>query len=163
MFDVTLFTGLPTTGEIVQFGDEVDISDLASLVRQQMTVYVEDKRGKLMRDIGSKKLKVFKHYINVMWILCEANKGQDQLGLWLQLLAWMVISGLFFLRTPCGATWGVQKYVQDVEGLALYNWVEAVWDIFLESLEETQQNLEREDMSDVQMNGFTPLIQVNVL
>jgi len=61
---------------------------------------------KLMRAKGSRKPKVFRHCIKVMRKLCEANRGQEQVGLWLwlQLFAWMVISGLFFPRTPYGAT-----------------------------------------------------------
>jgi len=92
--------------------------------------------------------------------LCEANRGEDQVGLWLQLFALMVMSGLIFSRTPYGAAWGVEKYVHDVTGLAKYNWAKAVWRVLVKSLDEIQQKLARRDVSDVQMNGFTLLIQV---
>ena len=87
---------------------------------------MEAKQAKLMRVKGSKKPKVFRNYIKVIRKLCEANKAEEQVGLWLQLFVWMVMSGLFFLRTPYRAAWGVEKYVEDVGGLGKYNWVEAV-------------------------------------
>ena len=43
VFDVTLFIGLPTTGEIVQFGDRGDTPKVGSLVRQRMAEYVKAK------------------------------------------------------------------------------------------------------------------------
>ena len=42
-----------------------------------MAKYVEVKQGKLLRGKGSKKPKVFKHYIKVMRKLCEANRGEE--------------------------------------------------------------------------------------
>jgi len=160
VFDVALFAGLPATGEMVQFGEDDDTSEVGSMVRQRMAEYVQAKQGKLKRGYGSKKPKVFRNYIKVMRKLCEANRGEDQVGLWLQLFAWMVMSGLFFPRTPYGAAWGVEKYVHDVTGLGKYNWAEAVWRVVVESLDEMQQKLGRGDVSDVQMSGFTLLIQV---
>ena len=59
------------------------------------------------------------------------------------------MSGLFFLRTPYGAAWGVDKYVEDVVGLGKYNWAEAVWRVLVESLDEMQQKLARGEVSDV--------------
>ena len=93
---------------------------------------MEAKQAKLMRVKRSKKSKVFRNYIKVMRKLCEANKAQEHVGLWLQLFAWMVMSGLFFPRTPYGAEWGVEKYVQDVGGLGKYNWTKAVWGVLVE-------------------------------
>jgi len=65
-----------------------------------MAEYVEGKQAKLIRVKGSKKPKLFRNCIKVMRKLCKANRAQEQKGLWLQLFAWMVISGLFFSRTP---------------------------------------------------------------
>lgn len=96
MFDVALFAGLPTTRQMVQFSDEAYTYEVGSLVTQRMAQYVEAKQLKLMRAKGSKKPKVFRSYIKVMRKLCEANRGEGQVGLWLQLFAWMVMSGLFF-------------------------------------------------------------------
>jgi len=128
-----------------------------------MADYVEAKQAKLMRVKGSKQPKVFRNYIKVMRKLCEANKAQEQVGLWLQLFTWMVMSGLFFPRTPYRATWGLENYLEDVAGLGKYNWAEADWPVLMESLDEMQQKLTREEVSDVQMSGFTLLIQVCLL
>ena len=73
------------------------------------------------------------------------------------------MSVLFFPKTPYGAAWGVEKYVQDFAGLGKYNWAEVVWRVLVESLDEMQQRLGRGDMSDMQMNDFTLLIQVCLL
>jgi len=54
VFDVALMTGLPATGEIVQFGDEGEVSEVGRMVREQMAEYVEAKQAKLMRVKGSK-------------------------------------------------------------------------------------------------------------
>ncbi|KAJ8425378.1 hypothetical protein Cgig2_011762 [Carnegiea gigantea] len=43
-----------------------------------MVKYAEDKRVKLMRKKGTKKPKVFRHYIKVLKKLYQANSGQDQ-------------------------------------------------------------------------------------
>jgi len=72
----------------------------------------------------------------------------------------MVMSGLFFPRTPYGVAWGVEKYVEDVASLGKYNFAEAVWRVLVESLDEMQNKLASGEVSDVQMSGFTLLIQV---
>jgi len=46
---------------------------------------------------------------------------------------------IFFRKTPYEAARGMEKYVQDVPGLGKYNWVEAVWQVLVESLDEMQQ------------------------
>ena len=53
--------------------------------------------------------------------------------------------------------------MQDFAGLGKYNWAEVVWRVLVESLDEMQQKLAREDVSDVQMNGFALLIHVRLL
>ena len=98
VFDVALMTGLPATGEIVTFGEECEPGEVGRLVRQRMVEYMEAKQAKLMRVKGSKKPKVFRNYIKVMRKLCEANRGKAQVGLWLQLFVWLVMSSLFFLK-----------------------------------------------------------------
>jgi len=83
MFDVALMTGLPATGKIVEFGDKGEPAEVGRLVRQRMVEYMEAKQAKLMRVKGSKKPKVFRNYIKVMRKLCEANRAEEQVGLWL--------------------------------------------------------------------------------
>ena len=49
--------------------------------------------------------------------------------------------------------------MQDVRGLGEYAWAEAVWRVLVEAVEEMQRKLEGH-VSDVQMNGFSLLLQV---
>ena len=77
--------GLPATGEIVEFGDKGEATEVGRRVWDRMSEYVEAKQAKLMRVKGSKKPKVFRNYIKAMRKLCEANNVQEQVGLWLQL------------------------------------------------------------------------------
>jgi len=49
-----------------------------------MAEYVEAKQAKLLRVKGSKKPKVFRNYMKVMRKLCEANRAEEDVGMWLQ-------------------------------------------------------------------------------
>ncbi|KAJ8435238.1 hypothetical protein Cgig2_015641 [Carnegiea gigantea] len=95
----------------------------------------------------------------VMKKLLDANKEPKKLGLWLSLYAWRVMSGVMFPRTPYGAAWSVQKYMEDVRGMGEYASAETMWRVLVEAIEEMQRKLEGL-ISDVQMNGFSLLIQV---
>ncbi|KAJ8429560.1 hypothetical protein Cgig2_010273 [Carnegiea gigantea] len=64
-----------------------------------------------------------------------------------------------FPRIPYGATWSMQKYMEEVHGMGEYVWAETVWRILVEAIEEMQWKLEG-PVSDVQINGFSLLIQV---
>ena len=55
----------------------------------------------------------------------------------------------------------MKKYIEDVRELGEYAWIEAVWRVLIEAIEEIQRKLEG-PVSDVQMNGFSLLIQVRV-
>ncbi|KAJ8437820.1 hypothetical protein Cgig2_013436 [Carnegiea gigantea] len=146
VYDVAFFIGLPVTGKIVEFAEgDFLTTDIARM-------YVTEKSDKLKREKGSKK-PVFKNYIKVMKQLLDANNEPEKVELWLSLYAWMVMSGLMFPRTPYGAAWS------DVRGLGKYAWAEAVWCLLIEAVEEMQQKLEGH-VSDVQMNGFSLLLQV---
>jgi len=83
-----------------------------------MAEYVEAKQAKLMRVKGNKKPKVFRNYIKVMRKLCKANKVEEQVGLWLQLFAWMVMTNerIVFSKDTVRSSMGVEKYVEDVGG-----------------------------------------------
>ena len=50
--------------------------------------------------------------------------------------------------------------MEDVQGLRQYAWAEVVWHALVESIEDIQKKLLRGDVPDVQMNGFTFLIEV---
>jgi len=51
--------------------------------------------------------------------------------------------------------------MEDVRGVGEYVWAEAVWRVLVEVIEEMRWKLEG-PVSDVQMNGFSVLIQVRV-
>ncbi|KAJ8432869.1 hypothetical protein Cgig2_033874 [Carnegiea gigantea] len=69
------------------------------------------------------------------------------------------MSGVMFSRTPYGAAWSVQKYMEEVRGMGEYVWAEAVCRILIEAIQEMQRKLEG-PVFDMQMNGFSLLIQV---
>ncbi|KAJ8425651.1 LOW QUALITY PROTEIN: hypothetical protein Cgig2_011318 [Carnegiea gigantea] len=117
------------------------------------------KKGDNLKSEKGRKQPVFKNYIKAMKKLLDANKELEKRGLWLSLYTWRAMSGLMFLRTPYGATWSVQKYIEDVRRMGEYAWAEAVWHVPVEAIEQMQRKLEL-PISDVQMNGFSLLIQV---
>ncbi|KAJ8441115.1 hypothetical protein Cgig2_006944 [Carnegiea gigantea] len=51
-------------------------------------------------------------------------------------------------------------YVEDVDGMAGYAWAEAVWQVLVETMEDTQRKLANGLLSEVQLNGFCLLIQM---
>ncbi|KAJ8427790.1 hypothetical protein Cgig2_032849 [Carnegiea gigantea] len=53
----------------------------------------------------------------------------------------------------------MKKYMKDVRRMGKYAWAEAMWCVLVEAIEEIQRKLEG-PVSDVQMNGFSVLIQV---
>ncbi|KAJ8429597.1 hypothetical protein Cgig2_008827 [Carnegiea gigantea] len=130
VYDVALFTGLPVT----------------------------EKSDNQKSEKGRRR-PVFRNYIKVMKKLLDVNKELKKLELWLSLYAWRVMSGVRFPRTPYGAAWPVQKYMEDVHRMGEYAWLEAVWRVLVEAIEEMQRKLEG-PVFDVQMNGFSLLIQV---
>ena len=94
IYDIALFIGLAVTGKIMEF-DEDDLStiELARMVHLHIAQYMTKKSDNLKSEKGRKK-SVFKNYIKAMKKLLEANKGPEELGMWLSLYAWRVISGL---------------------------------------------------------------------
>ncbi|KAJ8425619.1 hypothetical protein Cgig2_001817 [Carnegiea gigantea] len=70
-------TELPAASKQVEFRVESDRTLLERLVRECMSKYVEKKSQKLMREKGSRKLKLLRHYIQMIK-LCEANRGEEQ-------------------------------------------------------------------------------------
>ncbi|KAJ8423572.1 hypothetical protein Cgig2_013325 [Carnegiea gigantea] len=159
VYDVALFTGLPVTGKIVEFGeDDLSTTELVRMVRLRMAQYVTEKSDNLKSEKGRKR-PVFRNYIKVIKKLLNANKALEKLELWLSLYAWRVMSGVMFLRTPYRAAWSVQKYMEDVCEMGEYMWAEAVWRVLIEAVEEIQWKL-KGPVFDVQMNGFSLLTQV---
>ncbi|KAJ8427146.1 hypothetical protein Cgig2_005204 [Carnegiea gigantea] len=103
VYNIALFTDLPVTGKIVEFGeDDLSTTELARMVRLRMAQYVTEKSDNLKSEKGRKR-PVFRNYLKVMKKLLDANKEPEKLGLWLSLYAWRVMSGVMFPKTPYGA------------------------------------------------------------
>jgi len=49
-------------------------------------------------------------------------------GIWPdpRLYAFIILSGMFFPRTPYGAAWSPIQYTNDVEGIREYAWTETI-------------------------------------
>ncbi|KAJ8432413.1 LOW QUALITY PROTEIN: hypothetical protein Cgig2_013827 [Carnegiea gigantea] len=139
------FSMFSSDAKIVELGeDDLSTTALARMVRLRIAQYVTEKSDNLKSEKGRKR-PVFRNYIKVMKKLLDVNKEPEKLKLWLSLFAWRVMSGVMFPRTPYGAAWSVQKYIEDVRKMSEYAWTETrklEWPIF-----------------DVQMNGFSLLIQ----
>ena len=73
-----------------------------------------------------------------------------------------MLSGVFFPHTSYGATWSLLHYVDDVDGMGQYAWTEAIWQVVVESIEDTQRKLARGPLSEVQLNGLCILIQARL-
>jgi len=132
------------------------------MVRARMGEWEWAKMTRRVPKKFGKKRSFFKNYVNVMMELCEENAEEDRVGIWLRLYAFIVLSGVFFPRTPYGAAWSLLRYVDDVDGMGQYAWVEAIWQMVVESIEDTQRKLTRGPLSEVQLNGLCLLIQVRL-
>ena len=109
---------------------------------------------------SGKKRRFFRNYVAAMAELCEENSDDDRVGLWLQIYASMILSGLLFPRTPYLAASTLLHYVEDMNAMREYAWAEPVWHVLVETIENTQKKLSEGPLSEVQLNGFCVLIQV---
>jgi len=109
---------------------------------------------------SGKKRCFFRNYVAAMVQLCEENNRDEQVGLWLRLYVFMVLSGVLFPRMLYEAAWSVLHYVNDVDETADYERAEAVWWIVVEMIKEIQRKLCGGPLSKVQLNWFFLLIQV---
>ncbi|KAJ8431549.1 hypothetical protein Cgig2_029578 [Carnegiea gigantea] len=160
VFDVALFTGLPATGRRVELeGEELSI-EVGILVRGCMADWEEEEMASRVPGRSRKKRRFFRNYVAAMAKLCEENNRDEQVGLWLRLYVFMVLSGVLFPRTPYGATGSMLHYVEDVDGMAGYAWAEAVWQVLVEMMGDTERKLTDGPLSEVHLNGFCLLIQV---
>jgi len=50
--------------------------------------------------------------------------------------------------------------VEDIDIMGEYEWAEEVWRVLVETIEDTQRKLCEGPTSEVQLNGFSVLIQV---
>ncbi|KAJ8427968.1 LOW QUALITY PROTEIN: hypothetical protein Cgig2_017455 [Carnegiea gigantea] len=70
--------------------------------------------------------------------LCEENIEEDREGYG---SGCMRSFGVFFPRTPYGASWSLLHYVDDVDGMGQYAWAEAICQVVVKSIEDTQRKL----------------------
>ncbi|KAJ8420167.1 hypothetical protein Cgig2_000257 [Carnegiea gigantea] len=160
VYDVVLFTGLSGTGKKVELDREEVSTEVRDMVRARMGEWERKEMERRVPRRSGKKRRFFKHYVNVMMELCDENAQEDGVGIWLRLYTFIVLSGVLFPRTPYGAAWSLLRYVDDVEGMGQYAWAEAVWQVVVDSIEDTQRKLCRGPLSEVQLNGLCLLIQV---
>ncbi|KAJ8425180.1 hypothetical protein Cgig2_010789 [Carnegiea gigantea] len=160
IFDVVLFTSLPGTGKKVELDGEEVSTEVGDMVRARMGEWEREEMARRVPNKSGKKRRFFKHYVNVMMELCEENAEEDRVGIWLKLYAFIVLSGVLFPRMPYGVAWSLHRYVDDVEGMGQYAWADAIWQVVVDSIEDTQRKLCRGPLSEVQLNGLCLLIQV---
>ncbi|KAJ8428809.1 hypothetical protein Cgig2_028014 [Carnegiea gigantea] len=160
VFDVVLFTGLPGTRKKVELDREEVSTEVGDMVRARMGEWERKEMARRVPRKSGKKRRFFKHYVNVMMELCEENAQEDRVGIWLRLYAFIVLSGVLFPRSPYGGAWSLLRYVDDVEGIGQYAWADAVWQVVVDSIEDTHRKLCRGPLSEVQLNGLCLLIQV---
>ncbi|KAJ8430890.1 hypothetical protein Cgig2_003883 [Carnegiea gigantea] len=146
VYDVALFTGLPVTGKIVEFGkDDLSTTELAKMVRPRMAQYVTEKSDNLKSEKGRKRP------------VLELHKGDEEaIGRKKRAGEGRVVAKSICLE---GDEWGYvpknplrsrMKYMEDVRGMGEYAWAEAVWRVLVEAIEEMQRKLEG-PVFDVQM------------
>ncbi|KAJ8430715.1 LOW QUALITY PROTEIN: hypothetical protein Cgig2_000280 [Carnegiea gigantea] len=160
VFDVVMFTSLPGTGMKVELDGEEVSTEVGNMVRARMGEWEWVEMTRSVSKKFRKERRFFKNYVNVMMELCEENAEEDRVGIRLRLYAFIVLSGVFFPRTPYGAAWSLLYYVDDVDGMGQYVWAEAIWQVVVESIEDTQRKLACGPLSEVQLNGLCLLIQV---
>ena len=91
-------------------------------------------------------------------VLCEENIADDCVLMWIKIYAFTVLSGVLFPRAPYGARWGMLHYTENIQQIGPYNWAETVWRVIVETTVDTQKKLCAGPLSEVQLNGFSPLI-----
>jgi len=157
VFDVALMTGLPAVGQQVNFKEDTAGTKLGNFVRQRVQEAKQEELKRRKARAGTKDNRVYKNFIVAMVYLCEQNDGEEQLQIWLKLYTWFVMSGMLFPRGVYVAAWELERYANDVEGLARYAWAEAVWRYPVDAIEDMQSRLSS-DVSQLQFNGFLLLL-----
>ena len=89
----------------------------------------------------AKKVRYFRKYVNSMASLVQEFNGEDQVGIFLRLYSWLVLSGVLFPRSPYGANWHMLGYTDVSEPLGQYAWAEVVWRDAVQTVEDTQRKL----------------------
>jgi len=140
-------------------GEELS-TEVGVSVRGCVADWEQEEMASRVPGRSGKNRQFFRNYVAAMAKLCEKNNGDKEVGLWLRLYVFMVLSGVLFPRTSYRAVWSMLHYVEDVDEMAGYAWAEAVWRVLVETMEDTQRKLADGPLSKLQLNGFCLLIQV---
>ena len=159
VFDVALLTGMPATGERVDFSEEHVTTEIGDLVRQRVNEVEQQELRRRKGRARGKDNRVFKNFVAAMVYQCERFAGEEHLPLWLKMYTWFVLSGVFFPRGVYVAAWELERYANDVAGMSQYAWAEAIWRYLVEALDDMQRRLPHA-ASEIQFNGFSTLLQV---
>ena len=155
-------TGMPATGEKVNFEEENVETQIGNLVRERVHELEQNELRRRKGRGGRKDNRVYKNFVGAMVNLCERYGAEEEVELWLKMYAWFVLSGVFFPRGVYVAAWELERYANDVGGMSKYAWAEAIWRYLVESLDDMQRRLANA-VSEIQFNGFSLLLQVRVL
>ena len=125
MYDVALLTGLPATGKHVTFDQGKGACEVEDVMKAAMDDHITRERAR--RRTGRADMRLYRNYVLVIIELCKQNNTPERLGMFTKLYALLVMSGLLFPRTAGGAMWELIRMIEDVRGMAEYNWSQAVW------------------------------------
>ena len=153
-------TSLPGSGKKVEVDGEEISTKVGDMIRRCMAEWEREEMARRVPSKSGKKRRFFRHYLNVMIQLCDEHVQEEQVGIWLKLYAFIVLSGVLFPRTPYGATWSVLRYADDVAGMGQYAWAEAIWQVIVDAIDDAKKKIRSGLFSEVQLNGFCLLIQV---
>ena len=93
-----------------------------------------------------------------MVYLCKQNVREEQLQVCLKLYMWFVMSGSLCPRSVNVAASEVERYADYVQGSSRYAWDKVVWRYLLDTIKDMQRR-QSSDVSQVQFNGFSLLLQ----
>ena len=155
-FDVALLTGLPAIGREVVFHRGEGVGEVEQLVITAMEERMERERQRRRADRMESRL--YRNYVGVMIDLCKQHDTVEQLPMFRKLFSLLVLSGLYFSRSAGGVAWELIELVEDVDGLAEYNWGAAVWKFLVDAIGDTKERMCT--TKNLQIPGFPMVLQV---
>ena len=96
--------------------------------------------------------------MSVLLELCRSHNSIHNVGIFREMYALLVLSGLFFLRRDGGVASNLIDMVDDVNGVADYNWSAVVWEFLVDTMEEMKKKMRT--TKNLQINGFPMILQV---
>ena len=110
IYDVALFTGLPTIRRAVELdGDEVS-TNVGQMVRGRILEWEMEEMVSREPGRSGKERRFLRNCVSSIVALCDANNAGDRVVLWVKIYKFMVLSGVMFPCTMCGVAWGVSLY-----------------------------------------------------